>query len=226
MELVFHGHSCFSIKTSRYHILIDPYIDENPLAKIKAEELAPDFLLLTHGHDDHLGDTLAIAKAANPLIIAPTELAGWCESKGLRTHAMYMGSAAFPFGKLTMVFASHGSSIQEDGERLYGGLACGYVLELEGKRIYHAGDTGIFGDMKLLSGRRSVDVALLPIGGNFTMDPEEALEAAKLIRAGLTIPMHYNTFPLIRQDGAKFVDSLKTIGLKALMLEPGEVLEL
>lgn len=222
MEVIFHGHSCFSVKSSQYHLLIDPYLEGNPLARVKPEALKPDYILLTHGHSDHLGDALPIAKDSGAMIIAPTELANWCASKGYKSHGMYMGSMSFPFGKLTMVSAVHGSSIADGGQTLYGGLACGYVLELEGKRIYHAGDTGLFGDMKLLSGRRSIDLALLPIGGNYTMDPEEALEAAKLIRAALTVPMHFNTFPLIRQDGGKYIESLKGIGLNALLLEPEE----
>ena len=226
MKVVFHGHAGFSFLTGKHHILVDPFFTGNPLAKVKGEKMNPDFILLTHGHSDHVGDAREIARRTGALIIAPTELANWCAAKGLKAHGMYMGSTSFPFGRLTMVFASHGSAVEDNGQTLYGGLACGYVLELEGKRIYHAGDTGLFGDMQLIGRRHKPDLALLPIGGNYTMDPEEALEAAALIKAALTIPMHYNTFPLIRQDGGKFVAALASEGLKGRELKPEEDLEL
>lgn len=226
MKIIYHGHAAFSLITGDFHLIIDPFLNGNPSAKIKAEDIHPSHILLTHGHSDHLGDALELAAANQALIIAPTELANWCAAKGAQSHGMYMGRMKFPFGCCLMVPAFHGSSIKDNGQTLYGGLACGYVLELEGKIIYHAGDTGIFGDMANLSRRAKIDCALLPIGGNYTMDPIDALAAAKMIGAALTIPMHYNTFPIIRQDPHNFVERLGKQGLAGQVLEPEKSIEL
>lgn len=226
MRLIYHGHAAFSLISGDFHLIIDPFLSGNPLAKIKAEDCHPSHILLTHGHSDHLGDALELAAANQALIIAPTELANWCADKGAASHAMYMGSMTFPFGRCSMVQAFHGSYIKDNGQTLYGGLACGYVLEIGGKVVYHAGDTGIFGDMANLSRRARIDCALLPIGGNYTMDPIDALAAAAMIGAALTIPMHYNTFPIIRQDPHAFVAELGKQGLAGRVLGPEESVEL
>lgn len=226
LEVKYLGHAAFSLTDGEYTLLIDPFISGNPLAKVKVEELNPTHILLTHGHYDHLGDALEIGTRAGALIIAPTELADYLESMGARTHAMYMGTHNFSFGKLRMTPAWHGSSVEENGLNVYAGNPCGYVVYLGGKCVYHAGDTGLFGDMALIGRMNPLDCALLPIGGNFTMDPEEALEAALLLKPKMVIPMHYNTFPLIRQDGGKFVKAVEQKGLKALALAPGESVEI
>ena len=225
LKIQFWGHASFGLTDGKYSLLIDPFISDNPLSAAKVEELNPTHILLTHGHGDHLGDALDIAKNSGALIIAPTELANYCEHKGARAHAMYMGTHNFDFGKLRMTPAWHGSSIEEKGTSIYLGTPCGYVIYLGAKCIYHAGDTGIFGDMELIGKMNPLDCALLPIGGNFTMDPEEALEAALMLKPDLVIPMHFNTFPLIKQDAGKFVKEAEKKGLKALVLAPGESIE-
>ena len=226
LKLQYLGHAAFSLTDGKYVLLIDPFISGNQLAKVEAEELNPTHILLTHGHGDHLGDAIDIAKRTGALIIAPTELANYCENKGARSHAMYMGTYHFDFGKLRMTPAWHGSSIEEKGTSIYLGTPCGYIIYLGGKCVYHAGDTGIFGDMALIGRMNPLDCALLPIGGNFTMDPEEALEAALMLKPKLVIPMHFNTFPVIKQDAKQFVKDVEKKGLKALTLAPGESIEI
>lgn len=225
-QLQYFGHSAFSLTDGSYRLLLDPFIEGNSLAPVKMEELEATHILLTHGHGDHFGDALKIAARTGAVIIAPTELANYCQSKGAEAHPMYMGTSEFPFGKLRMTPAWHGSSVEEDGTCIYTGTPCGYIIYLGGKCIYHAGDTGIFSDMALIGKMNPIDCALLPIGGNFTMDPEEALEAAMLLKPGLVIPMHFNTFPVIQQDADKFVKDVEGQGLKARLLVPGEVLKL
>lgn len=226
LKLRYLGHAAFSLSDGKYTLLIDPYISGNPLTPVKAGELSPTHILLTHGHGDHLGDALEIGKRTGALIIAPTELASYLGRKGVKTHAMYMGTYNFDFGKLRMTPAWHGSAVEEKGVNIYTGTPCGYVIYLGGKCIYHAGDTGIFGDMTLIGRMNPLDCALLPIGGNFTMDPEEALEAVLMLNPKLVIPMHYNTFPVIRQDAKQFVKVVEEKGLKALALAPGESVEI
>lgn len=226
LKLQYLGHAAFSLTDGKYNLLIDPFISGNPLAKVKTSELNPTHILLTHGHGDHLGDAIDIAKRTKALIIAPTELANYCLSKGAKAHAMYMGAYNFDFGKLRMTPAWHGSSVEENGTSKYLGTPCGYVIYMSGKCVYHAGDTGVFGDMALIGRMNPLDCALLPIGGNFTMDPEEALEAAQMLQAKLVIPMHFNTFPVIKQDEKAFVEEVKKKGLKAVALAPGESIEI
>jgi len=223
LKLIYHGHACFSIKAGTYDLLIDPFLNDNPLADVKAYEVNPSYILLTHGHDDHFGDALEIAKRTGALIIAPNELAIYCAQQGVKTAAMHIGgSKQFPFGKIKLTPAWHSSSIIKGNNIIYTGAPCGFLLEMEGKIIYHAGDTGLFGDMKLIGDRYQLDYALLPIGDNFVMGPEDALEAALMLQAQVTIPMHYNTFPFIVQDPYLYVDKLRAKGLKGLVLKPGE----
>jgi L-ascorbate metabolism protein UlaG (beta-lactamase superfamily) len=227
MRLEYLGHSAFKLTYGKYILLLDPFISGNPLAVMRPEALNPTHILVTHGHADHSGDALSIAARTGAQIIAPTELADHFRSKGAKAHAMYQGTQIFEFGKVRMTQALHGSSLEEGGEAIYAGSPCGYVIHCDGKCLYHAGDTGIFGDMELIGRMNSpIDCALLPIGGNFTMDPEEALEAANLLKPRLVVPMHYNTFPVIRQDADLFVGKLMRRGIKGMKMAPGDAIEL
>lgn len=206
MKISYHGHSVVKINTGSYTILIDPFINGNKLTDLVVENEKPDVILLTHGHNDHVGDTVEIAKASDALVVAPNELAIYLGLQGLRTHGMNLGGAKeFEFGTVKFTQAFHSSSYQtEDNEFIYTGMPAGILFMAEGKTIYHAGDTAIFGDMQMIGKRHPIDVAFLPIGDNFTMGPEDAAYAVELLNPELTIPIHFNTFPPIEQDPEVF----------------------
>lgn len=211
MYVSFHGHSVVKIKTGDFTILIDPFISGNGLTDLIAENEKPNVILLTHGHNDHVGDTVAIAKANDSLVIAPFELAEYLEWQGLRTHGMHIGGAyQFEFGKVKFTQAFHGSSyVTEKNEIIYTGMPAGILFSAEGKTIYHAGDTALFGDMKLIGERHPIDLAFLPIGDNFTMGIEDAAYAVELLNPQAVVPIHYNTFPPIKQDPNEFKELVK-----------------
>lgn len=227
MKLRYLGHSAFKLTNGNYTLLLNPFISGNPLAVTRPEALKPTHILVTHGHADHSGNALSIAARTGAQIIAPTELADHFRSKGAKAHAMYQGTQIFEFGKVRMTLALHGSYLEEGEEAIYAGNPCGYVIHCDGKCVYHAGDTGVFGDIEPI-GRMNgpIDCALLPIGGNFTMDPEEALEAADLLKLRLVVPMHYDTFPVIRQDADLFAGNLMRRGIKGKKMAPGETIDL
>lgn len=224
-EISYHGHSVVKIQTDKHTILIDPFITGNPLTDLIAENEKPDVILLTHGHNDHVGDTMEIAKANDSLVVAPNELAVYLGLQGLKTHGMNIGGAKeFDFGTVKFTKAFHSSSYQtETNEFIYTGMPAGILFTVEGKTIYHAGDTSLFGDMEMIGNRHPIDVAFLPIGDNFTMGPEDAAYAVELLNPKLTIPVHYNTFPPIEQDPLKFKALVKNHDVK--IMEAGEVFE-
>jgi len=224
MTLRFLAHACFEIITdSGIKIIIDPWLDTNPLAAVKSKDISADYILLSHAHADHCGDALKIANQNNT-IIAVSELASYFTEAGYNTHAMQIGGAFdFEFGKVKLVPAAHGS-MTPDGR--YGGLAAGIVLKIGNITIYHMGDTGIFGDLKLVREMHKIDYLLIPIGGNYTMDPEDAALAASWIQPKFAIPMHYNTFPLIKQDPTHFASLCAMHGIKVKILEPGQLISL
>lgn len=227
MKISYHGHSVVKIETNEKTILIDPFITGNSLCDLKADQVKADVILLTHGHNDHLGDTVDIAKRNNALVVAIADLATYLGWKGVNTHPLSIGGAyTFDFGKVKLTQAFHGSSFTEEENQqiIYTGMPAGLLLTIENKIIYHAGDTGLFSDMKLLGEFYDIDVAFLPIGDNFTMGPEDALIAADWINAKLVVPIHYNTFPLIKQDANAFVKRLKKSQGK--VLHPGDTLQL
>lgn len=212
MKLSYHGQSVVLVETSKHTILFDPFISENDKCDLDASKVEADVILLTHGHNDHVGDTVEIAKRNDALVVAPHELANYMASKGLRTHPMHIGGAhEFEFGRVKFTQAFHGSSYTEpDGTTVYTGMPAGILLTVEGKTIYHVGDTALFSDMKMIGDRNDIDVAFIPIGDNFTMGPEDALQAADWIQAKTVVPIHYNTFPLIEQDADAFAQKVKT----------------
>lgn len=218
MEITYYGHSFVQVKTKSHTILIDPFITGNSLCNIDPEAVEADVILLTHGHGDHVGDTVSIAKRTGAQIVAINELAIYLGQQGLDTHGMNVGGGYnFDFGHVKYTQAFHSSSYEEeDGKFIYTGMPAGIILTVEGKEIYHVGDTGLFSDLKLIGEQHDIDLAFIPIGDNFTMGPQDALIAADWIQAKVVVPVHYNTFPVIEQDPEAFVSKLKTGEGKAL----------
>ncbi len=209
MKLTYLGHSAFIIQTDTHNIIIDPFIKDNPLCKIDLHELPKiHYILITHGHSDHIGDTVEIARRHNSTVICNFEIAQYLDKYNITYHAMYIGGrTSTEFGKVKMTPAIHGSSITEGTHIIYAGVACGFLIEIENVKLYHAGDTALTYDMKLLE-KEAIDYAILPIGGNFTMDLEDSLQALEMIRPKKAIPMHYNTFELIKEDPNRFKSPL------------------
>jgi L-ascorbate metabolism protein UlaG (beta-lactamase superfamily) len=219
------GHSCFYIESNSHKILIDPFLTGNPAASLKAADLKADFILVSHGHGDHVGDTIEIAKRCNSTVICNYEISGWMESKGVKAHGMQHGGAfQFPFGKVKLTLAFHGSMLP-DGSN--GGNPCGFLIRFNDKFcFYDAADTGLFGDMKLI-GEEGIDLAALPIGDNYTMGPEDAIKAVGFLMPKKVIPMHYNTFDMIKQDAHAWAKEVKTqTGVNALVPNPGDWIDL
>ncbi|TCS96774.1 metal-dependent hydrolase [Hazenella coriacea] len=227
MKITYHGHSCFELKHKGTRLIIDPFLSGNPVAISKPEDIKVDYILVTHGHGDHVGDTEEIAKQNDATVIAPHELSVWLGGRGVsKVHGMGVGGGySFDFGHVKMTLAYHGSGYEAEGNQIvYMGHPAGYLLTIDGKTIYHAGDTALFSDMKWINLNKPIDLALLPIGDNYTMGPEEALLAAEWLQAKHVIPMHFNTFPLIRQDGKAFVQAVQEKGIKGTYMKVGEKL--
>ncbi|NJP37001.1 metal-dependent hydrolase [Alkalicoccus luteus] len=226
MKVSYHGHSVVKIETNGTNILIDPFITGNGQTDLEADNTKADVILLTHGHNDHVGDTVDIAKRNDALVVAPFELATYLGFQGVNAHPMHIGgSHEFAFGTVKLTQAFHGSAYtEEENQRIvYTGMPAGILFSAEGKTIYHAGDTGLFSDLKLIGERNRIDLAFLPIGDNFTMGPEDAATAAEWIQASHVVPVHYDTFDVIKQDPQAFVDLLS---VKGSVMKAGDSLDL
>jgi len=225
MRLTYLGHSCFLVETRQARLIIDPFLTGNPMAPLQAADIACDYVLVSHGHDDHSGDALQIAQHCGATIVANFEIAEYFAAKGAKTHGMNPGGGYnFPFGRVKLTLAHHSSSVEAGLHPIYLGSPCGILLQADGRTLYHAGDTALFLDMQLI-GRAGIDVALLPIGDNFTMGPDDALVALEFLKPKVAVPMHYNTWPPIAQDADAFAARAATAGHTVRALKPGEVLE-
>lgn len=224
-EIRFLGHSSFQIVTSGQSILIDPFLTGNPQATVSAAEIAADAIILSHGHEDHVADAEAIAKRTGALLIANFEIATWFQGRGVEnTHPMHIGGQyTFDFGTVKLTIAHHGSALP-DGSN--GGNPAGIILRTADGTIYHAGDTGLFSDMQLI-GEEGLHVAILPIGDNFTMGPDDSVRATRFLNPKIVIPAHYNTWPLIEQNTDVWQRSISTgTNTRPVVLTPGESLTL
>jgi L-ascorbate metabolism protein UlaG (beta-lactamase superfamily) len=222
VKITWLSHACFAIETGSHRLLIDPFLDDNDKAPIKAKDAQADFILLTHGHFDHVADAAAIAKRTGAKVLSNFEVSLWIKKQGVdqdQVVAMNPGGAVKqPFGRMKLTIAHHSSSMP-DGS--YGGVACGILLELPEARLYFAGDTALFLDMKLI-GIGGLDLAVLPIGDRFTMGPEDSVEAVKLLNPKRVAPCHYNTWPDIAQDAKVWAELVKrSTAAEPIVVEPG-----
>jgi L-ascorbate metabolism protein UlaG (beta-lactamase superfamily) len=226
LKIKFHGHACFEFSDGSATLLIDAFLKpNNPAAVHTAGEVEPTHVLQTHAHQDHIADTVAVCKRTGAPAVAHTEVAGWLGEQGVaETHDPNLGGTVeFDWGWVKLVQAFH-SNTAPDGTSI--GQAAGMVISIGGKTIYHAGDTCLFGDMTLIAKRTPVDIAILPIGGHYTMDRHDAAYAASLIGAATVIPCHYNTFPPIETDAGAFKEDVEAqSSFEVVILEPGETHE-
>ena len=221
MEIRFLGHAAFELTHDGVTVLIDPFLTGNPKAAASADEVAADAIVVTHGHQDHLGDTAAIAKRTGADVVAIVEIAGELGEDGVeKTHNPNIGGTVkLPWGSVKLTPAWHTSTTPKGTAN----VPAGAIVELGGKTVYHLGDTGLFGDLELIGRRHAIDVALIPIGGHFTMDRHDAVEAARMIGARQVIPCHYDTFPPIETDSAAFKAEVESsTGSEVVLLAPGE----
>ena len=224
-ELTWLGHGSWSIAAGGHHVLLDPFLDDSPVAPLKADEVEADFILVSHGHFDHTADVEKIAKRTGATVIACFEICEWFQGKGVENvHAMNIGGGySFPFGWVKMTPAMH-SSMLPDGSN--GGVAAGFLVSLPEGLVYFACDTGLFYDMQLI-GTAGIDLAVLPIGDNFTMGPGDALEAVRLLEPKRVVPVHVGTWPLIEQDVHAWAERVKKeTDAEPVVLEPGGTIKL
>lgn len=225
MKLRYFSHSAFQIKTDDGKlILIDPFLDGNPTSPVKSEDVRADYIILTHGHGDHIGDAFKIADKDETLFICVNELADYCSKNGFKAHNMHIGGGFdFEFGHVKFTIAHHGS-LTPDNQ--YAGEPAGVLITIDGKTIYHTGDTGLFYDMKLIGEMNKIDYMMCPIGDNFTMGIDDAVKAVEFVNPGVAIPMHYNTFPVIEADPNKFKSKIEEKNKKCIVMNFGDEIEL
>ena len=221
MDIHYIGHAAFELSDGATTVLIDPFITGNPSATVTADELSPDVILLTHGHGDHYGDVVPIAKRTGATVVAITEIAHELQEEGLADvrDPNYGGTVRFDWGSVKLVPAWHTSTTPKGTASPPAGL----IVEFAGKTVYHLGDTSLFGDLELIGRRHAIDVALVPIGGHYTMDREDAVEAVRMLAVAQVIPCHYNTFPPIQADAEAFkADVESSTAAEVIVLSPGE----
>lgn len=233
MQVTFLGHSAFYLERGSFSALIDPFISNNPQAPWRLEAILAgqhlktlSHIFVTHGHGDHIGDTVALARHFDALVIANYEIASYLGEQGLKVHPMHVGGKRdFDFGTVKLTPALHGSSIQTEAGPRDGGNPCGFVISVGGVSLYHAGDTGLTMDMQLLK-ESEIDLMLVPIGGNFTMDIEDAARAVSFVSPKQVVPMHYNTFGLIQADPELFRAAVvsRCPEVKVSIMSPGAAL--
>lgn len=225
VKLTWYGHATLGLEVDGQSVLVDPFLAGNPAASTGPESLEPDWILISHGHDDHVADAIEIAKRSGAKVISNDEIANWFERNGVEAHHQHIGGGyTYPFGYLKLTQALHGSCLP-DGT--YGGNPAGFLLTTkDGKKIYMACDTGLFGDMRLI-GDEGIDLAVLPIGDNYTMGPDDALRAVEFIRPKHVIPVHYSTFELIEQDPDAWAERVRAeTDAEVHVLKPGESISL
>jgi L-ascorbate metabolism protein UlaG (beta-lactamase superfamily) len=225
VKVTWYSHACFLIETNGTQLLTDPFLTGNALAPVRADKVKTDYILVSHGHGDHVGDAVPIAKRTGATVISTFEIQNWFVEQGVEnTHAQHIGGGYdYPWGRVKLTIAHHGSMLP-DGT--YGGNSAGFLFYVKGKKIYHACDTGLFYDMKLI-GEEGIDLAILPIGDNFTMGPDDALRAVKLIEPTQVIPIHYDTFEVIEQDPHAWARQVENeTSAKVVVMKPGDSLEL
>lgn len=223
-KITWLGHNSFSLDIDGHAVLVDPFLTNNPVASTSADTVEADFILVSHGHGDHVGDAVAIAKRTGATVIANAEISGWLGKQGINAHGQHIGGGYHhPFGYVKLTIAHHGSGLP-DGS--YGGNPAGFLITAKsGKTAYFACDTGLFYEMKFY-GEDGVDVAFLPIGDNYTMGPDDALKAVKLLEAKTVIPIHFNTWEVIAQDAAAWVERVNAeTSSRGLLLKPGDTFE-
>ena len=225
MKLRYFSHSSFLITTEKgIKILLDPFLDGNPTSPVKAVDVEADYIILTHAHGDHIGDSFSIADRCGSTFICVNELAEYCKSKGYKAHNMHIGGGYdFEFGRVKFTIAHHGSQTPDN---YYAGEPAGVVITVEGKNIYHTGDTGLFLDMKLIGEMNMIDYMLLPIGDNFTMGINDAVKAVEFTAPKVAIPMHYNTFPVIEADPHEFKQKVEAEGTDCRVMVFGQEISL
>lgn len=222
LELTWHGHNTWGIQTSEHRLVLDPFFNDNPSTQVDADSVDADFVLISHGHFDHIADAATIANRTGATCIAIYEIAQWLAEKNSVENTIGMNIGGWltqPFGRIQLTHAIHSSQLP-DGS--YGGVAAGIVLEIDGKKIYFACDTALFSDMELI-GHQNIDVAVLPIGDLFTMGPADSIQAIQLLHPSVVLPCHYNTWPPIEQDAGSWANEVTAnTEAEAIVLKPGE----
>ena len=224
-ELTWLGHGSWAISIGDHNVLVDPYLDESPTSPVKSDDVAADFILVSHGHFDHVADVAAIAHRTGATVVSNIEICQWFGNQNVeKTEQMnYGGEIELPFGRVKMTLAQHSSALPDGAN---GGNPCGFLLKLDDGIVYFACDTALFLDMKLI-GVEGIDLALLPIGDRFTMGPEDSVEAVKLLDPKRVVPCHYNTWPPIEQDAGAWAERVRAhTRAEPIVIAPGEKIAL